>query len=423
MNAGEAVAVLVEEIQAEVRKTAWTDSSTAVSIITSEGGSWRTRHLRLRSSYARLAILGGVWGLNHMPGEKMIADIGTKALTSTRIETLKSLMGMGQKKKVEEKETEEKQEQHLEVQVPQALTLQGPASTEQAIAAVRLITLIAMMSTAKGEEENQEDAEASTVFHWMVAAYTVMVVAATVLIQFCWKVAVRKIKGETEESCSQVSRSRPNSQNEQRLEPEIPGDAVEGRGDPNQLPEAGEAAQDSQPPEACVAVPGGGDPGWARAGQVGPSVAASSSQDHDLLVQQMLEEDEKWEKEWRELERDEARIREELNTPGSALWTEDEPPEPPPGFDVYYTQYGAVYHRDRACGHLRGPRVGPVWEGRWCRTCQRKAGRHNQAPLPGKEILLGKSVRIFHTDLQCPKGRKNERTPVCQTCGQTSWVG
>ena len=98
LNAGESVAVLLEEIQVGVRKMAWTDSSTAVSILTSEGGSWRTRHLRLRSAYARQAILGGVWGLNHLPGEKMVADLGTKALTSTRIKALKSLMGMGQMK-------------------------------------------------------------------------------------------------------------------------------------------------------------------------------------------------------------------------------------------------------------------------------------------------------------------------------------
>ena len=141
LNAGESVAVLIEEIQAGVRKMAWTDSSTAVSILTSEGGSWRTRHLRLRSSYARQAILGGEWGLNHLPGEKMIADIGTKALTSTRIETLKSMMGMGKKRKEEEVGKEANLPAEKQV-----------ASTEQAIAAVCLITLVAMMSVAKGEK-------------------------------------------------------------------------------------------------------------------------------------------------------------------------------------------------------------------------------------------------------------------------------
>ena len=299
LNAGESVAVLIEEIQAGVRKMAWTDSSTAVSILTSEGGSWRTRHLRLRSSYARQAILGGEWGLNHLPGEKMIADIGTKALTSTRIETLKSMMGMGKKRKEEEVGKEANLPAEKQV-----------ASTEQAIAAVRLITLVAMMSVAKGEEQEEEDMESFNAFHWMVAAYTVMVIVATVTVQAVWKVAVRMRQGETEEPQSRKSRSRPNSQRKDCAtlldRGIIPGDAVEGGGDPNQLPEAGEAAKESQPPEACVAVPGGGDPGRARAGHGGPSGAASSGQTLDSLIQQQIADDEHWETEWRELERDEA---------------------------------------------------------------------------------------------------------------------
>ena len=104
----------------------------------------------------------------------------------------------------------------------------------------------------------------------------------------------------------------------------------------------------------------------------------------------------------------------ELNTPGSALWTEDDPPEPALDFDVYYTQYGAVYHPDRACGHLKGPKVGQVFQGRWCRTCQKKAGRQNKAPLPGKKNCLESpsefSTQIFSAlkeekmrELQCVK--------------------
>ena len=110
----------------------------------------------------------------------MIADIGTKALTSTRIDTLKSMMGMGQKRKEEEVGKEESLPAEKQV-----------ASNEQAIAAVRLITLVAMMSVAKGEEQEEEDMEGFNAFHWMVAAYTVMVIVATVTVQAVWKVAVR----------------------------------------------------------------------------------------------------------------------------------------------------------------------------------------------------------------------------------------
>ena len=147
----------------------------------------------------------------------MIADNGTKALTSTRIETLKSMMGMGKKRKEEEVGKEANLPAEKQV-----------ASTEQAIAAVRLITLVAMMSVAKGEKQEEEDMESFNAFHWMVAAYTVMVIVATVTVQAVWKVAVRMRQGETEEPQSRKSRNLPNSQGKPKLEKGIiPGDAVE----------------------------------------------------------------------------------------------------------------------------------------------------------------------------------------------------
>ena len=143
------------------------------------------------------------------------------------------MMGMGKKRKEEEVGKEANLPAEKQV-----------ASTEQAIAAVRLITLVAMMSVAKGEEQEEEDMESFNAFHWMVAAYTVMVIVATVTVQAVWKVAVRMRQGETEEPQSRKSRSRPNSQRKDCAtlldRGIIPGDAVEGGGDPNQLPEAGE---------------------------------------------------------------------------------------------------------------------------------------------------------------------------------------
>jgi hypothetical protein len=84
------------------------------------------------------------------------------------------------------------------------------------------------MSVAKGEEQEEEDMESFNAFHWMVAAYTVMVIVATVTVQAVWKVAVRLRQGETEEPQSRKSRNPPNSQGKPKLEKGIiPGDAVE----------------------------------------------------------------------------------------------------------------------------------------------------------------------------------------------------
>ena len=56
----------------------WADSQSAISILGAEGGSWRTRHLRLQSSHARRRVFGGEWLLRHVAGADVVADLGTK---------------------------------------------------------------------------------------------------------------------------------------------------------------------------------------------------------------------------------------------------------------------------------------------------------------------------------------------------------
>ena len=76
MAAGESIAVMVQELYEVVIKVAYTDSQAAEAILTCDGGSWRTRHLRLRSSFARQSISRGDWLIQHVAGESMIADLG-----------------------------------------------------------------------------------------------------------------------------------------------------------------------------------------------------------------------------------------------------------------------------------------------------------------------------------------------------------
>ena len=51
MNAGEAVSVILQELLDNVKRIAWSDSQSAIAILTSESGSWRTRHLQMRAAY------------------------------------------------------------------------------------------------------------------------------------------------------------------------------------------------------------------------------------------------------------------------------------------------------------------------------------------------------------------------------------
>ena len=72
MTAGESISVVVEELQEGVVKMAWCDNQSTVAILSQENGSWRTRRLRIRSSFARSVVLKGQWALQHLRGQEMV---------------------------------------------------------------------------------------------------------------------------------------------------------------------------------------------------------------------------------------------------------------------------------------------------------------------------------------------------------------
>ena len=69
------------------------DSTSALSI--SEGScSWRTRHLRIRAQWLHEQILTGSINVVPCPGERLVADLLTKPLSSARLRSLLRLWGM-----------------------------------------------------------------------------------------------------------------------------------------------------------------------------------------------------------------------------------------------------------------------------------------------------------------------------------------
>ena len=107
MAAGESISVMVEELQEGVVRMAWCDNQSTVAIMSQENGSWRTRHLRIKSSFARAVVLKGQWALQHLRGQEMVADIGTKALSAIRLQYLKDLMCIGSPASQKEDEVED----------------------------------------------------------------------------------------------------------------------------------------------------------------------------------------------------------------------------------------------------------------------------------------------------------------------------
>jgi len=180
---GEATAVLAEEIDGDVRRMGYTDSQAALLILSGDGGSWRTRHLRMKASFARQLLQGGVWTLQHVAGEKMIADLGTKVLAGPRMTMLKEELGMttiggeegsaGDRKEDEkkEKETEEKNQREEEIQK-----------------ILRIVLVMAQIQAASAQGGEDEE-------RWRTEFFVVMVLSAIGLITvmgWLWKIMGRK---------------------------------------------------------------------------------------------------------------------------------------------------------------------------------------------------------------------------------------
>lgn len=160
---GESVAAVVEELEPNIMKLMISDSQAAVNIVLAEGGSWRTRHLRLRAAHAKQRFTKGDWALRHRPGEEMIADIGTKALTASRLQFLKGLLGMEEVRKLEDEERKKEEEKNEE-----RLVKGGP----EVETVLRMVVTLAAVTVAKAQGEEVQDR--LSVQGWMLMFFAVL---------------------------------------------------------------------------------------------------------------------------------------------------------------------------------------------------------------------------------------------------------
>ena len=165
---GESVAAVVEELEPRIPKVMVTDSQAALGICTSEGGSWRTRHLRLRAAHARQRFTRGDWWLKHRGGEDMLADIGTKPLQSTRLSYLKRGLHMGTMS--EEQKEEEKAGRSVE-------EMTG-SQQEEIEKVLRMLVMMVTIQSAKAQGERDEEDGGG----WMVVAILFFAVIGMFLV-------------------------------------------------------------------------------------------------------------------------------------------------------------------------------------------------------------------------------------------------
>ena len=223
MIGGESVVVILEEIVGGIPRFAWCDNQASVLILTQDGGSWRTRHLKIRAHAAKSAIDEGRWILSHKPGERLIADIATKPLASVRFEMLKFEMGMRSRSKEEGKDSSDARlvdtcqrggmhllPPHSDAPLSQGsgVHLLGDGQKKEKL--LKVVTIAALVVAAKGQEDDEEDWENITVIDLdFMVIYSFVIVALTMLVQWMWKVGVRLYgRGWSNQSLDQ-DRSHP----------------------------------------------------------------------------------------------------------------------------------------------------------------------------------------------------------------------
>ena len=86
--------VLQELLGVDMMVNLYVDNQAAVTLLTSSSGSWRTRHLKLRSSWIKERIRLNEVSVRHVPGTEQKADLGTKPFTRTRLKELVALWNM-----------------------------------------------------------------------------------------------------------------------------------------------------------------------------------------------------------------------------------------------------------------------------------------------------------------------------------------
>ena len=93
---GESTAALLSMFKVEVERLLYGDNRAALSLCSAECGSWRTRHLRLRSAKLREALMeeGGNWRAKHLPGGELVADGLTKGLVGQSFVQFRSFLGL-----------------------------------------------------------------------------------------------------------------------------------------------------------------------------------------------------------------------------------------------------------------------------------------------------------------------------------------
>ena len=334
---------------------------------------------------------------------------------------------------------------------------------------MRLLTLAAVLSVAKSEDEDEDWSEDghSQEFTAMMVIFALVIVAVTLLCQKFWVLLRSQLhlnnqntKGK-EEKGKDGDAVAPAEDVQGPIRRPSGGDAVapaEEMQGPIRRPPGGDAVAPAEDVQGPIRLPPGGEAvapaeelqGPIRLPPVGTARVETSSpqlplQVHVAQVEQtapsVFPQDEississsgssppyrpvderhipdfDVERALEEIASEEAELYEEARENPNQFQNDQHGPEvSQPFFQVWTTRFGVVYHHRRNCRYLTSSQTGACRESTWCWLCWAISLRTRGRPPPGVELWINAWGHDYHVDPRCPRCDPQKTFRACQNC-------
>ncbi|CAE7218690.1 unnamed protein product [Symbiodinium sp. CCMP2456] len=190
--------------------------STAALAIANGSGSWRTRHLRLRSAWVAELIASQAVTVHHCVGEVQPADLLTKALSSQRIRTLSRLINL----RGSDEDYDESAAAAVSTENSRSINISSCRARAPNHVPKGLIGLLILSQAVMGESYNWEEGEAMVVktelqvnygvitWAFMWAAVIVFLLAWELLKWLVWLAYDRATPGSTSRRVKKLQKLR-----------------------------------------------------------------------------------------------------------------------------------------------------------------------------------------------------------------------
>ena len=239
----QALRPLVEELSCQ--ETTWlliNDNIACGAILSYPAGSWRSRHLRLRSKALQEMISEEVMSVHHVQGRYMVAGLLTKPLAPSRVFELLEFMNcdtaginLGRKERI----------------------TKGCDGVSSAVRVI-LLSMLAVPAKAQGEDDVHRARDAQSLLYWFMLA--VVIVVMVLWVRWDKQGRLRKLRQRAGELCLrpesmhrgleiEVGSSNPSAQ-------ETRATAVPQAMDPKEVRSSNPSAHETR----AIAVPKAMDP-------------------------------------------------------------------------------------------------------------------------------------------------------------------